>query len=122
MQIIIAILSLTVIIMTLIIFSLRRKINMLRNQFSGQFGNVSGQDLFENITKSKALYKDLLIEFHPDKFTTDEFLTSQAQHLTASIAENKSSYRELISIAKNAKQNFHFSDKFKSKYPEIFNQ
>ena len=107
--------------MTMIIIHLSRKLRFLNVQLSSKPDGLGGKDLFENITKSKALYKDLLIEFHPDKFTLDENRKKRAEELSAQIAEYKSSYRDLVLIAKSVKNEFEFSNKFLNKYPEIFN-
>jgi predicted Holliday junction resolvase-like endonuclease len=120
MNTLVAILSLVIIFMAIIIFKLNRKLRFLKVQFSGKTNGLSGKDLFENITKSKTLYKDLLIEFHPDKFILDENRKKRAEELSSQIAESKASYRDLILIAQRVKNEFQFSSKFINNYPEIF--
>jgi hypothetical protein len=120
MNLLISSLCLFIIFMLIIILNLKRKLLILKRQFSNEKNGVSGKDLFENITKSKILYKDLLIEFHPDKFILDENKKIQAELLCSKIAENKSSYRELFSIAKSVKNDFEFSQKFITNHPTIF--
>ena len=71
MKIFIVILCAIIVVMAIIIYNLKRKIRFLKVHFSNETNGLSGKDLFENITKSKALYKDLLIEFHPDKLGGD---------------------------------------------------
>jgi len=111
-----------VLIITLIFVILRqnKKIIFLKNQYTDGQDAISGKDLFENITKSKLLYKDLLIEFHPDRFENNPTLKSFAEEVTFKLAENKSSYRNLISIASSVKKDFQFTEKFINRYPEIF--
>jgi len=120
MNILVTTLCITIIVMAIIIIKLKRKLRFMKIQFSNETNGLSGKDLFENITKSKALYKDLLIEFHPDKFILDEGRKKRAEVLSSKIAESKSSYRDLIIIAQSVKNEFEFSNKFINNYPEIF--
>jgi hypothetical protein len=120
MNILVTMLCLIIVCMAMIIIRLNRKLRFLKDQFSGKTNGLSGKDLFENITKSKALYKDLLIEFHPDKFTLDDNRKKRAEELSSQIAESKSSYRDLILIAQSVKNEIEFSNKFINNYPEIF--
>lgn len=119
MKILLMLFCLVIVIMTLIIFNLNRKLMFLKKQLSGENNGVSGKDLFENITKSKELYRNLLIEFHPDKHNTNVSLRSKAEEISLKIAEHKNSYRELISIAKIASSDFEISKSLVIKYPEI---
>lgn len=120
MKLFIVILCAIIVVMSIIIYNLKRKIRFLKVHFSNETNGLSGKDLFENITKSKALYKDLLIEFHPDKFILDEKRKKRAEELSSIIAESKSSYRDLIIIVQSVKKEFEFSNKFLNNYPEIF--
>lgn len=119
MKILMILFCLVIAIMTLIIFNLNQKLKFLKKQLSGENNGVSGKDLFENITKSKELYRDLLIEFHPDKYHTNDILRSKAEEISFKIAKHKSSFRELISITKMASIDFEISKSLVIKYPEI---
>jgi len=119
-KILVVILFLILSIMAVVILRLYRKLRLLKGQLLGKTNELNGKDLFENITKSKNLYTDLLVEFHPDKFNLDENSKKRAEVLSSQIAECKSSYRDLILIAQNLKNEFEFSNKFINKYPEIF--
>ena len=120
MKILIVILCLIIVVMAIVIYNLKRKIRFLKVHFSSESNGINGKDLFENITKSKILYKDLLIEFHPDKFNLDTSKKKRAEELSSQIAKYKSSYRDLILLAKSVKQEFEFSQKFINNHPEIF--
>jgi|GEM_PF-6760823 len=120
MSILEIVLCCVVFLLVFIVWNLNRKLNFLKNQFSLETKGVGGKDLFENITKSKSLYKDLLIEFHPDKFVGNDEMTKRAVELSARIGQHKSSYRELTMIVKEVNEDFVFSSKFKNKYQEIF--
>ena len=122
LTIIIALEALTIIVLLVIIFNLNKKILFFKRQNSLELKGIGGKDLFENITKSKNLYKDLLIEVHPDRFVGEDNLMKKAEIISSKIAEYKSSYRDLIDIARNAVNDFEFSKMFKAKYPEIFEQ
>ena len=114
------ILCFIIVVLTISTVNLSRKLKFLKNQFSDEITGVNGKDLFDNITKSKVLYKELVIEFHPDKFVTNEFRKKKAEIICSKIAENKSSYRDLISIVQSVKNDFDFSKKFIDGHPEIF--
>lgn len=120
MSILEVILSGVVILLTLVTWNLKRKLSFLKKQFLPEINGVGGKDLFENITKSKSLYKDLLVEFHPDKHVDNEETAKLAVELSARIGQHKSSYRELMIVAKEVRDEFIFSSKFKNKYSEIF--
>ena len=120
MNILVTTLCVIIVVMAMIIINLNRKLRFLKVQFTSETNGLSGKDLFENITKSKSLYKDLLIEFHPDKFILDENRKKRAEELSSEIAESKSSYRDLILIVQSVKNEFEFSNKFLNNYPEIF--
>ena len=108
-----------IILLAVVIWNLKSKLSFFKKQFSAEINGVGGKDLFENITKSKNLYKDLLVEFHPDKHVDNEIMAKLAVELSSRIGQHKSSYRELILIAKEVRKEFIFSPKFKNKYLEI---
>jgi len=112
--------GITIIVLLLAMFNQNRKIKFFKEQYSSELKGVGGSDLFENITKSKVLYKDLLIELHPDRYVGDKDLLKKSNETTAKISKFKSSYRDLIEIAKSSIADFEFTDKFKVKHPEIF--
>ena len=120
MKLIIGILSAVIILQIIIIVRMRRKVYFLQTQMPINKNDLSGKDLFENISKSKSLYRDLLIELHPDKFISNENLREKAELICSELAENKSSYRDLVAITKKVSAEFEFGEKFKKNHPEIF--
>ena len=120
MKLIIGILIAVIILQTIIIVRMRRKVHFLKAQMPNNKSKLSGKDLFENISKSKSLYRDLLIELHPDKFISDDNLREKAELICSELAEHKSSYRALVSITKKVSTEFEFGEKFKKNHPEIF--
>jgi hypothetical protein len=112
--------SFFILMLLFIIFRINSKLVFLKNHFSNDLYTIKGSDLFNNITKSKNLYRDLLIELHPDKFHNDPTKLEKSENLALMLGKNKNSFRELISLAKIAKIDFDFSSKFKNQYPEIF--
>lgn len=113
-------LILIIIFQFIFIVRIKRKLLFLKTQIPNTKDNISGKDLFENITKSKFLYKHLMKELHPDKYITNLELKKQAEVICFKLSKNKSSYRELVKIARSASTTFELSDKFKKLHPEIF--
>ncbi len=109
-----------ILLLIIIIIKQNRKILFFKKQFMNSDSSVSGSDLFDNINKSKDLYKDLLIELHPDKFVNQPELQEKATQITFELGKQKSTYRNLLNLAKEASKDFQFSEKFTSKYPKIF--
>lgn len=109
-----------ILIMIVVIIRMSKKLKFLKIQYSDGQEEISGKDLFENITKSKLLYKDLLIEFHPDRFIENKDLQKKAELLVLELGQNKSSHRNLIRIAEKAKeQGFILSPRFLEKHINI---
>ena len=109
-----------VIFQFILIVRIKRKLLFLKTQIPNTKDDISGKDLFENIAKSKFLYKDLMKELHPDKYIANPKLKEQAEIICFKLSESKSSYRELVKLARNASTTFELSEKFKKSHPEIF--
>jgi hypothetical protein len=117
MKIVILIQFVVILIMIFVIIRLSKKLKFLKNQYTDVHDTISGKDLFENITKSKLLYKELLIELHPDRFIANKDLQKKAELLVLELGEYKSSYRNLFRIAEKAKeQGFILSPRFLEKH------
>jgi hypothetical protein len=104
-------------LLSTLIINQRKKITLLKNDFTNQNPKIGGADLFENITKSKLLYKDLLKEIHPDRFIGNEELLKKAEFFSLELGKNQNSYRNLLRIALEAqKSGMILSSNFTKKY------
>lgn len=115
--------SLTVnIALLIIIFLGLRKIKLNKQS---QFDNLplsKGEDLFNNITKSKELFRLLKKEIHPDRFINNEELSKFAETKMMELGEIEHSYLSMISLINEMKiNNFPFSEKFTNLYNHELN-
>ena len=67
---------------------------------------IDMNNIMDNITHSKALYKILISKCHPDRFT-DESLKLKADQLFQEISLNKSNYSKLLELQKEATIKLH---------------
>jgi hydroxylamine reductase (hybrid-cluster protein) len=58
-------------------------------------------NIVESMAKAKQLYKELIIQAHPDKHPEK---VESAEQITAQINENKYNYRELVKIKETINQ------------------
>ena len=54
-----------------------------------------------SISKSKKLYKELIVKVHPDKFLNEQ--KSEAEELSAKITSAKKNYSQLVELEKTVK-------------------
>lgn len=52
-------------------------------------------DVINNLSKARILYKDLIRKAHPDNFPLDENLRQKVQEIASSITQNKKNYAAL---------------------------
>ncbi len=62
---------------------------------------IDMDDLLNNIHKSKALYKELIIKCHPDKFINDS-RQKIAEEISQEITKNEKSFKNLNSLKDRA--------------------
>ena len=107
----------SVLLFILLIMHLRLSLKVY--QLSKDDSQVTGSDLFDNVSKSKQLYRDLVIELHPDRYAQDPELNRLAEEFCAKLATKKFSYKALCQIANDADPLFNLSSKFKATHPNI---
>ncbi|MDD5149854.1 MAG: hypothetical protein PHC28_05155 [Flavobacterium sp.] len=56
----------------------------------------TAQNIVNSISKSKKLYKELIVKIHPDKIQTDK--REKAQDISARLTQSKRNYSELSSL------------------------
>ena len=100
-NLIIASLSAAVLLLpvALILFKKRKaKRDLKRRVLADGNSDYSGtaKNIALSISKSKQLYKDLIVKVHPDRFQDD--LKEKATELSAKITKSKRNYDELLSL------------------------
>lgn len=121
MKLLIVFLLCIIALLVIIIFNLYKKLNFFKLMIRNNSNSFLGSDLFDNITRSKNLYRDLLAEIHPDKYVNDNKCKDFASQLSFKIGDSKNSYKDLVSLGKIANSQLTLSAKFLKKYPEINN-
>lgn len=77
----------------------RAKRRKLRNKIlkDGDGYSVSAKNIVDSISKSKALYKELITSVHPDKFQDIE-KKEKATDLASRITKSKKNYNDLVQL------------------------
>lgn len=65
-------------------------------------GNIDFDNTIQSAFHAEALYKELLVKCHPDRFATDDIKHAIADELSAKIGENKTNYKCLVEIKEEA--------------------
>jgi hypothetical protein len=103
-------LSFNLVLSALLYFSLKRLRKIKKNQIKEDGPLSSGADLFNDMTKSKTLYKLLKKEVHPERFIGNDALYKYAEEKMMQIGECSNSYTAMIEIVEEMKsKDFPFS-------------
>lgn len=83
------------------------------NEFNKEDAEVKKQEIdfaefFSDFNKSKEIYNELIRKCHPDRFIDPE-LNAIAAELSLKIAENKSSYSQLVLLKDEAREKLKIS-------------
>lgn len=76
---------------------LRKKILLEGDSYS-----FTAENITNSISKSKELYKDLIIKVHPDRF--EEKYKKEATELSSKITKNKKDYHSLLELKKEVEE------------------
>ncbi|WP_291399573.1 hypothetical protein [Daejeonella sp.] len=84
-----------------IIISQRKKSNLRKKVLADGTNDYirTAQNIANSISKSKALYKELIVKVHPDRFTHDK--KEEATELAARITKAKRNYDALTLLKKD---------------------
>lgn len=96
---ILKILAIITIIPILINFLIKqRKKSKLRKKIlaEGESFSETAKNITNSISKSKGLYKNLIVKVHPDKFFGEKKML--ANELSAKITKSKKNYNELLDL------------------------
>lgn len=66
-------------------------------------GEIDYANIVGSAFHAEPLYKELIINCHPDRFATDETKRAIADELSLRIAENKNNYKRLCELKEEAK-------------------
>ncbi len=94
------------------LFRIKRKVKLLNGTQPIIDGPLaSGKDLFNDITKSKELFRILKKEIHPDKFIDNEELRLYAEKQMMELGKIQHSYTSMLDfIEEMKKEKFPFSE------------
>lgn len=93
-------------------YRLMIKLNRAKKPLTDNGPINSGSDLFDDITKSKELFKLLKKEIHPDRFIGNEELRAYAEECMMELGKIQHSYSSMIKLIKEMTlHNFPFSSK-----------
>lgn len=99
-------------LLVLLALRLLKKLRLFKKQdkyYSNPKGR--GSDLYNDLTKSKDLYKLLKKELHPERFISDADLYSYAETKMMQLGEISNSYTSMLLLIEELKQNdFPLSD------------
>lgn len=82
----------------LITYKKRKQKSDLRKKVLADSGNYKEEteNIVNSISKSRSLYKSLIIKVHPDRFTDGR--KEIAEQFTSKLTENKRNYKKLLDI------------------------
>lgn len=98
-------------VLGLLLFFTYKRLRVIKKTQIKEDGPLSsGADLFNDMTKSKALYKLLKKEVHPERFIGNEELYNYAEEMMMQLGEASNSYTAMIKIVEEMKsKGFPFS-------------
>lgn len=98
-------------VLSILLLYTSKRLSIIKKTKEKEDGPLSsGADLFNDMTKSKVLYKLLKKEVHPERFIGNEELYKYAEEKMMQIGESSNSYTSMLKIVEEMKsKGFPFS-------------
>lgn len=84
-----------------------KEIRRVRNEVLAE-GDIDWDDKMQSMFKAKALYDELKVKYHPDRFV-DPHLNKIANELFQEITKNQHNFKKLEQLKQEAQKNMEFS-------------
>lgn len=72
-------------------------------------GNIDFGNIINSTFNAEALYKELIVICHPDRFTPDDEKVAMANELSMQITQNRHNYKRLVELRDEAKQKLNIN-------------